>query len=121
VGDQFGIFKVIDTSPLPDPHFGIRVKVRCTRCGFERINVLAQLRYKPPVTHRSCGKKAGVEEKRSCGIPASGGMIGYALCDLEWGHEGDIHGNAGDGFYARTHDVKHHRRQKERKKAVSGV
>jgi len=42
-----------------------------------------------------------------CGIPART----LPPCDLEWGHEGDLHGNAGDGFYARDHDDEHHRRQ----------
>jgi 8-oxo-dGTP pyrophosphatase MutT (NUDIX family) len=37
-------------------------------------------------------------------------------CDLEWGHDGDMHGNGGDGFYAEQHLEEHHRRQAERKK-----
>lgn len=55
-----------------------------------------------------------------CGIPANGGMIGYAGCDDEWGHDGDLHSNAGDGFYSRTHDEEHHRRQRERAADSSG-
>jgi hypothetical protein len=55
-----------------------------------------------------------------CGIPANGGMIGYAPCDLEWGHDGDMHANAGDGYYARQHNDEHHRRQRERASPSSG-
>lgn len=42
-----------------------------------------------------------------CNIPAQT----MPPCDLEWGHDGDQHANAGDGFYARDHDKEHHRRQ----------
>ena len=37
---------------------------------------------------------------------------------MVWGHEGDMHGNAGDGFYARDYDIEHHRRQKALAKDV---
>lgn len=57
VGDRFGIFEVVDTAPLPDPHYGIRAKVRCVHCGHERISVLAQMRYREPQTHRGCSQK----------------------------------------------------------------
>lgn len=57
VGDRFGIFEVVDTSPLPDPHYGIRAKVRCVRCGHERVSVLAKLRHEEPGTHRGCASK----------------------------------------------------------------
>lgn len=56
VGDAFGIFEVIDTSTKPDPHYGLRARVRCIRCGHERVSVLAQLRYRPPLTHRGCSR-----------------------------------------------------------------
>jgi len=48
-----------------------------------------------------------------CNIPAKT----LPPCDLEWGHGGDMHASAGDGFYARDHLDEHHRRQaaKERK------
>jgi predicted RNase H-like HicB family nuclease len=42
-----------------------------------------------------------------CGIPARS----LPPCDMEWGHDGDLHGSAGDGFYARDYDDEHHRRQ----------
>jgi hypothetical protein len=47
---------------------------------------------------------------KQCGIPA----MTLPPCDLEWGHDGDMHANGGDGFYARDHLVEHHRRQRER-------
>lgn len=47
------------------------------------------------------------EKPPRCGIPA--GTL--PPCDLEWGHEGDRHSHAGDGFYARDYDYKHHERQ----------
>jgi hypothetical protein len=46
-----------------------------------------------------------------CGIGAGGGMIGFAVCDKAWGHKGDIHANAGDGFHAPEHLAEHRRRQ----------
>lgn len=58
-GDVFGIFVVTDTTLKPDPHYGLRVRARCSLCGYRRIVVLAQLRHKPPTTHRGCeGKEA---------------------------------------------------------------
>jgi len=42
-----------------------------------------------------------------CGIPA----MTLPPCDLPWGHDGDMHANGGDCFYARDHDEEHHRRQ----------
>jgi len=45
---------------------------------------------------------------RKCGIPAQT----LPPCDLEWGHDGDMHANGGDGFYARQHDHEHHVRQR---------
>jgi hypothetical protein len=59
------------------------------------------------------------KKTKQCGIPASGGPIGYAACDMAWGHEGLMHGNAGDGFYARDYDAEHRRRQQERGVKVS--
>ena len=54
------------------------------------------------------GNAPGQKPKpKLCGIPARS----LPPCDLEWGHEGDLHGSAGDGFYARDHDDEHHRRQ----------
>jgi len=50
------------------------------------------------------------EPHRVCGIPA----CTLPPCDDEWGHDGDLHSNAGDGFYARDYDEEHHRRQAER-------
>ncbi len=64
IGDVFGIFEVIDTAPLPDPHYGIRAKVRCSRCGCERVSILAQLRHKPPVSHRGCKSEPMSDSKR---------------------------------------------------------
>lgn len=54
--------------------------------------------------------------KKRCGIRANGGMIGYAACDLEWGHDGEQHSNGGDGFYAMGEAAEHRRRQLIRKK-----
>lgn len=54
VGDRFGCFVVIDTALQSHPHYGIQAKVRCERCGFERVHVLAQLRWKPRAGHRGC-------------------------------------------------------------------
>lgn len=51
-----------------------------------------------------------MSESKKCDIPA--GTL--PPCDMEWGHEGDMHGNAGDGFYAREFVGEHHRRQRER-------
>ena len=36
-----------------------------------------------------------MEEK--CGVPS----LTLGRCDLERGHDGEMHGSAGDGFYAR--------------------
>jgi hypothetical protein len=52
---------------------------------------------------------------KRCGIPANGGMIGYAECDLEWGHDGMVHSNTGDGFYSPHTEKKHRRRQAKRR------
>jgi hypothetical protein len=51
------------------------------------------------------------KNKMKCGIPART----LPPCDEEWGHDGDMHGNAGDGFYAHEYDAEHHRRQRERR------
>jgi hypothetical protein len=45
--------------------------------------------------------------RKKCGIPARR----LPPCDLEWGHDGDMHVNEGDGFYAREYLGEHHRRQ----------
>jgi len=60
-------------------------------------------------------RETDVAEGKLCGIPANGGMIGYSGCDMPWGHDGDVHANAGDGFYSRTHEAEHRRRQQELK------
>lgn len=52
-GDAFGIF-VILAMVASHPHYGLRARVRCSLCGFERIDVLAQLRHHVPKTHRGC-------------------------------------------------------------------
>jgi hypothetical protein len=49
--------------------------------------------------------------KIGCRIPART----LPPCDLDWGHEGDLHSNAGDGFYAREYDREHHQRQHTRR------
>lgn len=54
---------------------------------------------------------AGVKTKL-CKIPAKT----LPPCDLEWGHEGDMHANCGDGFYARDYLDEHHRRQVKTKR-----
>ena len=51
------------------------------------------------------------DEGGLCGIPANGGSIGYAGCDLPWGHEGDMHANRGDGYYNRSYEEEHKNRQ----------
>jgi hypothetical protein len=58
--------------------------------------------------------------ERLCAIPANGGAIGYAPCEWQWGHEGDMHSNGGDGFYNRAHDEEHHRRQAAKRQAKNG-
>jgi hypothetical protein len=45
--------------------------------------------------------------KKKCGIPS----YNVGECDQEWGHEGRLHSNAGDGFYARDYDEEHQKRQ----------
>jgi hypothetical protein len=55
---------------------------------------------------------------KKCGIKAAGGMIGHAECDLDWGHEGDVHYNGADGFYSRQNDELHHRRQRQRSRGL---
>ncbi len=52
---------------------------------------------------------------KKCGIRAAGGMIGHAACDLEWGHDGMVHYNGGDGFHSRQNEEKHRQRQEHRK------
>ena len=54
------------------------------------------------------------EPFKVCGIP---GMV-LPPCDLEWGHDGDIHSNAGDGFYGRAYLDEHRRRQAERRERM---
>lgn len=49
-----------------------------------------------------------------CNIPA----LTLPPCDMEWGHGGDQHANAGDGFFARDHDREHHARQNMRRAAL---
>jgi hypothetical protein len=52
-GAVFGIFVVLEMVE-PDAHYGYRARVRCARCGHERISVLAQLRHATPIRHRGC-------------------------------------------------------------------
>lgn len=52
-----------------------------------------------------------------CGIPA----MSLPPCDLEWGHEGDMHANAGDGFFARDYIEEHHARQRDRAALKDGA
>jgi hypothetical protein len=61
--------------------------------------------------------KSRLSEVKSarCGIPA----LTLPPCDLEWGHGGDQHANAGDGFFARDHDREHHARQNMRRAALT--
>ena len=47
---------------------------------------------------------------KRCGIPSH--LIG--TCDLAWGHDGIMHANDGDGFYAIEHEAKHRARQRLR-------
>jgi hypothetical protein len=54
---------------------------------------------------------------RRCNIPA--GTL--PPCDLEWGHDGEMHGNLGDGFFAREFDDEHKTRQAERQKARTHI
>lgn len=61
IGQRFGIFEVVDTSPKPHPHYGLQARVRCVYCGLERVSVLAQLRHATPVGHRGC---TAVRERR---------------------------------------------------------
>jgi hypothetical protein len=50
-----------------------------------------------------------------CNIPS----LSLPPCEREWGHESDMHRNAGDYFYALAYDKEHHRRQRARKKKAS--
>jgi hypothetical protein len=52
-----------------------------------------------------------VSDPRRCGIPAKT----LPPCDLEWGHDGDMHANAGDGFYARDYEELHQERRVQRR------
>ena len=47
---------------------------------------------------------------KRCDIPA----CTLPPCDLEWGHDGDMHSNGGDGFYARDYEAEHRARQRLR-------
>lgn len=49
---------------------------------------------------------------KRCDIPSA--TLG--LCDLEWGHVGDMHASGGDGFGARAYEADHAKRQVERAK-----
>lgn len=51
---------------------------------------------------------------KRCEIPAKT----LPPCDLEWGHEGRMHANGGDGFYAREYDDEHRRRQAARRQGT---
>ncbi len=46
-------------------------------------------------------------EPELCGIPSRN----VGTCDLSWGHDGNMHANGGDGFYARAYEAEHARRQ----------
>ncbi len=46
--------------------------------------------------------------RKVCGIPSK--TLG--LCDLEYGHDGDLHESEGDGFYSRQFDKLHRDRQR---------
>jgi len=52
----------------------------------------------------------------ACGIPART----LPPCDLPWGHDGRMHCNMGDGFYARDYDEEHAARQEIRGRAKKG-
>lgn len=67
IGDRFGIFKVVNTSVSPHPHYGIRVLVECVHCGHERTSVLAEIRHRNPLSHRGCAGSRGrdANEKRA--------------------------------------------------------
>jgi hypothetical protein len=41
-------------------------------------------------------------------------MSGLGACDLPWGHDGDQHANAGDGFYSVANEGLHRGRQRMR-------
>lgn len=51
------------------------------------------------------------DSEKKCDIPSR--TLGP--CDKEWGHDGDMHGSCGDGFYAQDHLKEHIRRQYARK------
>ncbi|MBA2720767.1 MAG: hypothetical protein H0U52_16230 [Chloroflexi bacterium] len=42
-----------------------------------------------------------------CGVPS----VTLGPCDLDWGHAGDMHSSACDGFFAWQHVAEHRRRQ----------
>ncbi len=59
-------------------------------------------------------EKIAAQLNGCCGIPART----LPACDLPWGHEGRMHGNGGDGFYAQEYDAEHEARQGVRRAAV---
>lgn len=58
----------------------------------------------------------GEVKPKRCNIPARS----LPPCDLEWGHDGRMHANAGDGFYALEYEDEHKRRQQERAAKAGG-
>lgn len=61
------------------------------------------------------GERASVEkaeDPKLCGIPS----YNVGSCDLPVGHEGEMHSNAGDGFYARDYEGAHQAAQQAAKK-----
>jgi len=64
-GDEFGCWVVVRMVAPRHPRYGLRALFRCKRCSTERIAVIAQLRHKPPVTHRSCAVPANVVRGQS--------------------------------------------------------
>ncbi len=54
---------------------------------------------------------------KKCKIPAR--TLGP--CDLEWGHDGEMHASEGDGFYNRDYEEEHKQRQRIIREARCGV
>ena len=71
VGEVIGCWEVLREAAT-DPHYGVRVEVRCVHCGKREHKVLAQLRYAVklaaergrPLGHRSCGPSRQAKETR---------------------------------------------------------
>ena len=77
----------------------------CQRCANEPFNLCAI-----GASALLAAVRATVPDGK-CGIPS----MTLGPCDLEWGHDGDMHSSKCDGFYASQYLDEHSARQKARK------